>query len=196
MPEKDPASECAAVPRTLDGRDAQAPGIRAVDVLLGLAACVALATRIYFESVYLLPAPVGDGILFLASAHNLCSSGFLGTSLFPSDPAGLNRYVWHGFLSPWLYGKLNTTCSVFGYYALWLALTVAMRSGEMAAVAPFRYVLLVWSFLIGAVFFGERPDWATLAGAAIVVGTGLYSFGRERIRQRDRALKSAVEPLP
>lgn len=64
------------------------------------------------------------------------------------------------------------------------ALTAAMRTGEVSAVAPFRYVRLVVALAIAYAVFDERPDATTLAGSALVVGSGLYSLLREaRIRR-------------
>lgn len=68
---------------------------------------------------------------------------------------------------------------LFGYYAV----VAAMRLGEVSVVAPFRYTRLVFAMVIAVVFLGERPDGATLAGAALVVGSGLYAFARERRRK-------------
>lgn len=137
-----------------------------------------------------MPQTIPTSLAALTTAAAMMLAGFC---LMPIEGLFSRHETWQP-IDPVTLAKLAGAGAVLvlGY----LALTVAMRSGEMAVVAPFRYVLLVWSFLIGAVFFGERPDWVTLLGAVIVVGTGLYSFGRERIRQRDRALKSAVEPLP
>lgn len=56
----------------------------------------------------------------------------------------------------------------------------AMRVGDVAAVAPFRYTSLLWALILGLLVFGEWPDGLTLVGAAIVVGTGMYTFYRER----------------
>lgn len=55
-----------------------------------------------------------------------------------------------------------------------------MRIGEIGFVQPFRYTLLVWAMLSGIVLFGEWPDAWMLAGSAIVVATGLFTFYRER----------------
>ena len=66
-------------------------------------------------------------------------------------------------------------------YAL---LTLAMRTGEVSAVTPFRYTRLVFGLALGAVAFGERLDGPALAGAALIVGSGLYSLMRERRRTR------------
>ncbi|ARE39532.1 Membrane protein [Rhodovulum sp. P5] len=57
---------------------------------------------------------------------------------------------------------------------------MAMRVGEVAVVAPFRYTALIWALGLGALVFGEWPSGLTLVGAAIVVGTGVYTFYRER----------------
>jgi drug/metabolite transporter (DMT)-like permease len=65
---------------------------------------------------------------------------------------------------------------VGGYY--WII--VAMRSGEIAVVAPFRYSIIVYAVLAGFLVWGEIPDTASWIGLAIVTGAGLYTFLRER----------------
>lgn len=67
---------------------------------------------------------------------------------------------------------------ILGYHAL----TAAMRIGEVSAVTPFRYTRLVFALALGALFFAERPDAATLAGAALIVGAGLFGLTRQRGR--------------
>jgi drug/metabolite transporter (DMT)-like permease len=62
--------------------------------------------------------------------------------------------------------------AIAGYHAL----TVAMRTGEIGAVAPFRYTRLVFALVVGVMIFGERPDILTLAGAAIIVVSGLLAL--------------------
>ncbi len=51
---------------------------------------------------------------------------------------------------------------------------------------PFRYSRLVFSLALGVLIFVEIPDGWTLLGAAIVIGTGIYTFIRERQAQRVR----------
>lgn len=63
------------------------------------------------------------------------------------------------------------------------ALTFAMRTGDVSAVAPFRYIRLVAALAIAVLVFGERPDLMTLAGATLIVGSGLYTLWRERQRR-------------
>ncbi len=64
--------------------------------------------------------------------------------------------------------------AVLGYHAL----TYAMRTGEVAAVTPFRYTRLVFALILAMALFGERPDLATWVGAALVVGSGLFALTR------------------
>ena len=59
-----------------------------------------------------------------------------------------------------------------------------MRVGDIGFIAPFRYTSLIWALVIGFVIFGEWPDAMTFVGAAIVVGTGLFTLYRERLALR------------
>jgi drug/metabolite transporter (DMT)-like permease len=58
------------------------------------------------------------------------------------------------------------------------ALTKAMRSGEVSVVAPFRYSRLLIALVFAFLIFGERPDALTLVGAALIVGSGVYTLMR------------------
>jgi drug/metabolite transporter (DMT)-like permease len=63
--------------------------------------------------------------------------------------------------------------------ALWM-LTTALRSGEVSAVAPFRYTRILFSLAIAFAVFNERLDFWAWVGAALIIGSGLYAFFRER----------------
>jgi drug/metabolite transporter (DMT)-like permease len=67
--------------------------------------------------------------------------------------------------------------ALFGGY---LCSVAAMRIGEVGAVAPFRYTALLWAILFGWLGFGTLPDGLTVAGAGIVVASGLFTLWRER----------------
>ena len=73
----------------------------------------------------------------------------------------------------------------------YLFIVMAVREGEVSAVAPFRYTILLWAMAYGWAFFGERPDAPTLIGAALIVATGLYTFHRER-RRAEAARRGAI----
>lgn len=60
----------------------------------------------------------------------------------------------------------------------------AMRVGEVGFVSPFRYFNLLWAMILGYTVFGELPGVLTQLGAALIVGTGLYTLHRERVTTR------------
>jgi drug/metabolite transporter (DMT)-like permease len=60
-----------------------------------------------------------------------------------------------------------------------LMMTEAYRRGETTLLAPFEYVALVWTMLLGVVIWGEWPGWIDLAGFAVLVGAGLFIWWRE-----------------
>lgn len=70
-----------------------------------------------------------------------------------------------------------------GYYFI----VDAMRHGEVAVVAPFRYSVILWAIISGLAVFGEAPDTLALVGTAIVTAAGLYTFLRERKLQQQRS---------
>jgi drug/metabolite transporter (DMT)-like permease len=71
---------------------------------------------------------------------------------------------------------------------------MALRSGDISAVAPFRYSALLWAMLLGYLVFGDRPDAMMVTGASIIVGSGLYAFYRERVRERPVAATTSGIP--
>lgn len=58
------------------------------------------------------------------------------------------------------------------------SLTIAMRTGEVGVVTPFRYTRLVFALGLAVVVLDERPDAAMLAGSALVVASGVYTLIR------------------
>ncbi|WP_318761514.1 DMT family transporter [Aminobacter niigataensis] len=66
---------------------------------------------------------------------------------------------------------------LFGYQFV----IMAMREGEISFIAPFRYTALIWAITLSVVVFGDIPDLAMMAGAAVIVASGLYSLYRERV---------------
>ena len=67
-----------------------------------------------------------------------------------------------------------------------LFLIRAFQAAPASVVAPFSYSSLLWAALFGFVIWGEWPELWTWAGAAIIIGSGLYIFHRERLAHEDR----------
>lgn len=71
-------------------------------------------------------------------------------------------------------------------FAGYQTIIMAMRTGEISFIAPFRYTSLIWAIGLGIVLIGEMPDRWMLWGSAVVVVAGLYAFYRETVTQRRR----------
>ena len=69
-----------------------------------------------------------------------------------------------------------------------LLIVMATRTGELGFVTPFRYTGLIWALILGYAVFGDWPRPLTFLGAALVVGTGMFTLYRER-RAKLRALR-------
>jgi drug/metabolite transporter (DMT)-like permease len=65
---------------------------------------------------------------------------------------------------------------IFGY----MFSVMAMRVGDISFSSPFRYTVLIWAIILGYVIFGDVPDSWTIFGSLIIVGSGVYTFYRER----------------
>jgi drug/metabolite transporter (DMT)-like permease len=58
----------------------------------------------------------------------------------------------------------------------------AVKRADASVVAPMTYVQLVVASGIGWLWFGDRPDAATLGGAALIIGGGLLLWRAQRRR--------------
>lgn len=71
---------------------------------------------------------------------------------------------------------------------------LAMRTGEISFIAPFRYTALLASILLGMLMFADIPDLAMISGSLVIVGSGLYAFYRERAVGRQRPAAESTTP--
>ena len=56
-----------------------------------------------------------------------------------------------------------------------------------AVVSPFEYSILLWSILIGWLYFDEIPTLSTIIGILIIVSSGIYIFMREKAQDQSIA---------
>lgn len=73
-------------------------------------------------------------------------------------------------------------CTVILGGLAYVAVVIATRTGDIGAIAPFRYSRLIFAIIIAVIFLGERPDMPTMIGASVIVASGVYAFWRERLR--------------
>lgn len=74
-----------------------------------------------------------------------------------------------------------------------LCMTRAFALAPVALLAPFEYTTLVWATILGYLFFGDFPGPYTVAGATLIVLSGLYLVYRE---SRTGGLKRSPVPSP
>jgi drug/metabolite transporter (DMT)-like permease len=72
-----------------------------------------------------------------------------------------------------------------------LCVNRSLKLAPASAVAPYQYSMIVWAVMFGYFVFGDVPSPATIIGAAIIIGAGIYIFLRERELGRAEA---AVSP--
>ncbi|WP_323006991.1 DMT family transporter [Pseudorhodobacter sp.] len=159
------------------------PGTEGFEVagLLTVACVFILAARDL--STRMMPSDIGTFQLTTWAYLALVPAGLLLMGLGQTAPVPIAPGQWADMF-------IALVTGLVGYWAV----TAAMRVGEVSFVAPFRYSRLVFSALLAALFFGERPDIWMLAGATLIIGSGLYTFARERHlrQQRNRRLRSAL----
>ncbi|WP_299499941.1 DMT family transporter [uncultured Roseobacter sp.] len=97
----------------------------------------------------------------------------------PSWQFLLRAWVWptpHDW--GWMIG-MGANAAVVGY-----CLSQAYRLADAATVAPFEYVGLPLAVFWGWAIFAELPVWEVWAGIALILGSGLFVFLRERQKAR------------
>lgn len=74
-----------------------------------------------------------------------------------------------------------------------LMIILALRRAEASRVSPFNYLQLVWAMAASYLAFGDVPSGATLAGAAVIVASGLWLY-RLDTAELDRRRAAAAGP--
>lgn len=159
-----------------------------------------------FAGVLVILRPGGEGFSLLAAAASMLAVVSLAvrdlaTRRIGGGIASLSLAVWGsaafvpaGLILMGIAGQTPVVpdagqwgillgASALGVAGYWL-MVVATRVGEVSAVMPYRYSRILFSLLLGWAVFAERPDWGVWLGSAMIVGSGLYTFFRERSLRR------------
>jgi drug/metabolite transporter (DMT)-like permease len=107
-------------------------------------------------------------LVIAGASASIVTLSSLGFTLFET-------WVWPSPVTAVLLAGASVALLAGQYY-----LIAAMRTGEIAVVAPFRYSIILWAVLSGYLVWREVPDLATWVGIAIVSAAGLYTFLREQ----------------
>jgi drug/metabolite transporter (DMT)-like permease len=101
-------------------------------------------------------------------------------------PFALHEWVWPAGLVDWLLAMSLGALGGAGHFLLILAHNRAPAS----TIAPFLYLQLLSMVGLGYLVFGDVPDVYTLAGALVVVASGVYLLHRQRMQAREQVLGS------
>lgn len=137
-----------------------------VSVLWAVLAMAGLAVRDLTTRI--IPRDIGSASLatytmMVSVPFSICWTWLQGDSLFPPD---INWWV----ILP------MTSLGAIGY----VLLIKSIRMAEVSVVTPFRYSRIIFLILLGVVVFGERPGLSVLAGAALVIASGIFIMWREQ----------------
>jgi drug/metabolite transporter (DMT)-like permease len=86
------------------------------------------------------------------------------------------------------FGWVTPSISSLGLFAAAGCISVAallcvnrsLKLAPASVVVPYQYSMIVWAVMFGYFVFSGVPSIATIVGAAIIIGAGLYIFLRER----------------
>ena len=161
-----------------------------------------LAVSVGFIGVLIVIRPDEDGLspwalLGLASVAFVVSRDLITRRMSPNIAPALTGLcaaglvwclglLWSAF-TPWVpVTPQNLVEAVLGAGCLtiaFIALVSALQIGDVGLTAPLRYSQLLWATLLGWVAFGHLPDMTTLAGAALIVASGVFTILREARRR-------------
>jgi drug/metabolite transporter (DMT)-like permease len=128
-------------------------------------------------------------VAFSLSTRHLAAFDTVAVTLFYSMFAGvalvapfaIAEWQWPATTGTWI---AMITCGIWAAigHALFIA---AFRYAPASTLMPFTYIGLLTSSAAGYLLFAQVPDLQTLAGAAIVVASGLYLLRREHVRTKE-----------
>ena len=84
----------------------------------------------------------------------------------------------------------------FAAIGIWWLMTLAYASAKAQTLAPFEYTALIWSSILGFVFFREVPSLRLYAGAAVIIAACLVVAFETHFTARREARAAAAEIAP
>ncbi len=97
---------------------------------------------------------------------------------------------WQTPANSWVWFVLLST-GLFGGFGHWLVI-LAHERAPAPILAPFGYINIIFMIALGLAVFRDVPSWWTLAGAAIIISSGVYLLFRERYAPGSAPASSAT----
>ena len=69
-----------------------------------------------------------------------------------------------------------------------LCVNRSLKLAPASGVVPYQSSMIIWAVMFGYCVFGDVPEVATILGAAIIIGAGIYIFMRERALGREETV--------
>ncbi|WID96131.1 DMT family transporter [Bosea vestrisii] len=173
-----------------------------------------IALTVGFIGVLIVMRPSADGFslaalialagAFLVAIRDLMTR-FISSDV-PSTVISLVSTMIVGLLASGM-GALETWQSPWRIEMLYLGLAAilvtagsfciisAFRNTDVGVVAGYRYSVVLIAVLIGWLVWGETPDKIAFAGIALIVGSGLYTLHRQRVRPDSQLKPEGDKPL-
>lgn len=146
----------------------------AVSLVALLAAVLSLTRDLLVRKIH---ADVPTSVIAFSTAAFGLPLGLLGSAFQPwTTPDALSLLV-------------ILVAAIFLVIAFVLTV-LSFRGTDVSAVAPFRYSIVVFAFVLGVAVFGEIPDTLSLVGIGLIVAAGIYMLHREAVRRRQIAAAS------
>lgn len=112
------------------------------------------------------------------------ASSIVGAILLP--------FVGH-WRSPQILALLIASGVVGGLAQLFM--TASLQKAPVAVVAPFDYLQIIGAVIFGWWLLHTPPSLNTLAGAALIASSGLYTAWREHVRRKDSLIQPTSPPV-
>jgi len=64
----------------------------------------------------------------------------------------------------------------------------AYSSYSPSVISLFEYSLIIWSVIIGFIYFNDTPSFRTFLGIILIIGAGIYIYFREKLKKQNVAL--------
>lgn len=170
-----------------------------------------LAIMVGFAGVLLVIRPTGAGVhpaMIASLAGAVCYAFYnLTTRLLAATDSTVTTMFYSSLIGavltslpmPWFWSAptesiVMVNMALTGLYGLLghLLLILAYRRAPAATLGPFIYSQIIWMILGGWMVFGHTPSGWTLAGAGIVILSGLYLLARERRERANQSLEANV----
>ena len=109
---------------------------------------------------------------------------FIGDGQYNTSNHPASQFIFREWFENLEVSMLLMIATGFTASAAFLLLFTAYSIASPAVVSPFEYSILLWSPLIGWLYFEEIPTLNTIIGILIIVSSGIYIFIREKARDQ------------